>query len=203
MNTYLPVPSFPESVAMLDDRRLGKQRSEVLNILRALTEPAPEDGKEHPAIKMWRGSEQTLIKFGMAVCFEWSSRDNTDNVLKKIVAFRTEFEPDTPEPEWLGDEKFHASHRSFLLRSQPTWYRQFWPDEPDDLAMIFPRSPERARQSTDIKQHDKLVQRAHKLKEKIELLKEDLHDACIKAGLDPDTMEPISEVEVDPELAAL
>jgi hypothetical protein len=41
-------------------------------------------------------------------------------------------------PPWLGDEAFHASHRSNLLRKNPEWYGQFGWTEPDDLPYVWP-----------------------------------------------------------------
>jgi hypothetical protein len=202
VNTLLPFADFSKSAECLDDRRLGKQRADVINILKALTEPPPEDGVEHAAVKMWRGNEQTLIQYGIIICLEYKSRDNTDNSMNKINAFRKEF-PASDPPEWLGDEAFHLSHQSFLLRSQPTHYRQFWPDAPDDLATVWPRSPEKQRTTADDKNKQKLITKAKKMKERAEAAIADAHDAAIKAGLDPDTLEPISEVEAEEELAAL
>ena len=37
MQTFLPYPDFAASAAALDTRRLGKQRVEALQVLRALT----------------------------------------------------------------------------------------------------------------------------------------------------------------------
>lgn len=37
MQTFVPFPDFARSAAVLDDKRLGKQRVEVLQIVRALT----------------------------------------------------------------------------------------------------------------------------------------------------------------------
>jgi hypothetical protein len=42
------------------------------------------------------------------------------------------------KPPWLGNEDFHRSHRSNLLRKYPEHYRQFWPDEPDNLPYFWP-----------------------------------------------------------------
>ena len=39
MQTFLPYPDFAASAAALDDRRLGKQRVEALQVLRALVRP--------------------------------------------------------------------------------------------------------------------------------------------------------------------
>lgn len=41
-------------------------------------------------------------------------------------------------PSWLGDEEFHRSHRSNLLRKNEQHYQQFWPDERNDLEYVWP-----------------------------------------------------------------
>ena len=54
MQTFLPVADFAESARLLDSPRLGKQRVETLQILRALE--LPDYGwANHPAVLMWRG----------------------------------------------------------------------------------------------------------------------------------------------------
>lgn len=204
MNTLLPYEGFPQSAECLDDNRLGKQRGEVITILKALSGEGlhKTNGAEHTAVKMWRGHTHYLVMYGMAVCIEWQYRGNPDNTLKKMRGFLVDND-ETEPPEWLGDEALHEAHRSFLLRSQPSHYRRFWPDLPDDLAMVWPRSPEKQRTSQDAKQKEKNIARAKKMKERALLAIEEAHDAAIKAGLDPETLEPIADVEVDPELAAL
>ena len=54
MQTFLPYPDLRASCVVLDDRRLGKQRVETFQILRALTWPEYA-WKNHPAVRMWRG----------------------------------------------------------------------------------------------------------------------------------------------------
>ena len=54
MQTFLPVADFEESARLLDSPRLGKQRVETLQILRALE--LPDYGwANHPVVTMWRG----------------------------------------------------------------------------------------------------------------------------------------------------
>ena len=51
MQTFLPYPDFAASAAALDQARLGKQRVETLQALRALV--IPDYGwRQHPAIRM-------------------------------------------------------------------------------------------------------------------------------------------------------
>lgn len=47
MQTFLPYPSFVESAKCLDRQRLGKQRVEVLQLLKALLVPGSGWGN-HP-----------------------------------------------------------------------------------------------------------------------------------------------------------
>ena len=63
------------------------------------------------------------------IIIEWINRgyknnmtipDKIDNYLK---------------PFWLGDDKFHASHRSNLKRKNPNFYKF---DEPLDLPYVWP-----------------------------------------------------------------
>lgn len=39
MQTFLPYPDFAESASVLDRQRLGKQRVETLQVMKALTVP--------------------------------------------------------------------------------------------------------------------------------------------------------------------
>ncbi len=54
MQTFLPDPDFTVSAQLLDTRRLGKQRVEALQVLRALTRES-YGWKSHPAVLMWGG----------------------------------------------------------------------------------------------------------------------------------------------------
>ena len=70
VNTFLPYADFEESAKALDYRRLGKQRVEALQILRANL-GMTKGWVNHPAAKMWKGHEITLCKYGIAMCMEW------------------------------------------------------------------------------------------------------------------------------------
>ncbi len=43
-------------------------------------------------------------------------------------------------PPWLGDEAFHRSHRSALVRKDPETYAGLFPGVPDDLPYVWPAS---------------------------------------------------------------
>lgn len=135
MNTFLPYPDFAKSAACLDRARLGKQRVEVLQLLKALSVPGA-GWANHPATKMWRGHIGSLCLYGLAICTEWQKRGYKDTCADKIAAFVSgNFEP----PIWLGNEEFHRSHRSNLTRKAPEHYNQYW-SEPSDLPYIWPET---------------------------------------------------------------
>lgn len=145
MQTFLPHPRFVCSAMALDPRRLGKQRVEALQILNALHR---ETGgwRYHPAVKMWRGSEQALVSYAATVTRVWRHGGRNDTVLEQIRAYadggviRSQrwLAAHGALPAWLGDEDFHRAHQSSLVRKDPEWYRPMFPDVPDDLPYVWP-----------------------------------------------------------------
>lgn len=134
MQTFLPYHNFVESARVLDNKRLGKQRVEALTILRILTGRTKTNGwKNHPAVQMWEGYELDLASYGYRVCQEWNNRGFKDTCMDKIALIAINITPKTEEePPWLGNERFHNSHRSNLLRKDPEHYSQFgWSVQPD------------------------------------------------------------------------
>ena len=139
MQTFLPYPDFTESAKCLDRQRLGKQRVECLQLLRALLVPG-SGWENHPAAKMWRGYEACLVEYGFAVCDEWSyARGYKDSCSGKISDLMLEhgFEY-SKDPPWLGNDAFHAAHRSNLIRKDPAWYGRFGWTEPSTLEYVWP-----------------------------------------------------------------
>ncbi len=145
MNTFLPYASFVQSARVLDMRRLGKQRVETLQILRALHNPS-YGWQNHPAVRMWRHSELRLITYGLAMCDEWLRRGYKDTCRDKILLMTEHFafSKEHWDPSWLNDDRLHDSHKSNLLRKDPTWYSKFNWDVRDDLEYVWPVTEERA-----------------------------------------------------------
>jgi hypothetical protein len=130
---------------VLDDRRLGKQRVETLQVLRALVFPSYKGWKNHPATRMWRGFTAALVAYGLAVCAEWTRRGRADAVAATLLEFSGGTAPDIESlrrsgalPPWLGLEELHVSHRSALVRKLPEHYRRYFPGVPDDLPYVWP-----------------------------------------------------------------
>lgn len=131
MNTFLPYPDFRRSAKVLDRQRLGKQRLEVYQLLRALIGDT-KGWKNHPAVKMWTGHERALGLYGLCICREWRKRKYVDNMHKKIYHLANQFIYITSStPKWFGNDGFHAAHRAALLFKNPVWYKQFrWKEKP-------------------------------------------------------------------------
>lgn len=141
MQTFLPYPSFAESVRLLDRARMGKQRVEALQVLRAVTVPG-YGWRNHPVAKMWRGYVPALTKYALESADAWIALGHADTVRPQVLAFAPEVADLTQEdlelPPWIGDEAFHLSHRSNLVRKDPAFYRPLFPDVPDDLPYVWP-----------------------------------------------------------------
>ena len=131
MQTFLPYPSFGRSVETLDDRRLGKQRVEAFQILVALEDSWavverearglprsawPSRWRSHPAVEMWRGFEPALRLYLRHCVIAWVRRGWANTMRSP------DERPCVSTPWWLGDERFHSSHRANLLRKDPVFY---------------------------------------------------------------------------------
>ena len=148
LQTFLPFPDFAASAQALDQRRLGKQRVEALQVLRGLTTPG-YGWRHHPAVRMWRGHEEALGTYGVTICRAWFARgfaDTCELQLREELARVGVVAPRNQEelaaagalPPWLGDPALHRSHQSSLVRKDPDFYRPLFPDVPDDLPYVWP-----------------------------------------------------------------
>jgi Pyrimidine dimer DNA glycosylase len=137
MQTFLPVPDFAESARILDDARLGKQRVEMYQIIRTI-DGVTQGWRNHPAVRMWRGYEPALLRYGLAVCDEWDRRGHADSVRAKLAAHLREEGRAVHLPFWFGDDALHASHRSNLLRKDPEFYGRYGWTDPPDLPYVWP-----------------------------------------------------------------
>jgi hypothetical protein len=156
MQTFLPYAGFEQSARVLDVRRLGKQRVETIQVLRALTVPG-YGWRHHPAAAMWSGYEEALVRYGIDICHVWCASGRADTCATTLIAdlaettgldaVRTQEElADAGElPPWLGDEAFHRSHQSALVRKDAAHYRPFFPDVPSDLPYVWPESDRERR----------------------------------------------------------
>jgi hypothetical protein len=167
VQTFLPYAGFDASAAVLDDARLGKQRVETLQILRALVFPSYKGWKNHPATRMWRGFTQGLVSYGIAMCDEWERRGHADAVRTSLLQFAGGSARSQEEllvagllPPWTGLPDLHVSHRAALARKLPEHYTGHFPDvDPEQPyhwpAPLFPRWPMRRGDEVEVPDADR------------------------------------------------
>jgi hypothetical protein len=147
VQTFLPYSSYHKSFECLDYRRLGKQRVEAFQLLVANEDSwalevrtkrtgktdTPKGWRNHPAAVMWRNYQAALRQYYNACIREWIRR-GYNNTMESAPL------PDAIEiPHWLGNEAFHSSHRSNLIRKDPEYYSQFGWTEGPDQEYIWPK----------------------------------------------------------------
>ncbi len=130
MQTFLPYADFRTSLEVLDTKRLGKQRVEAMQLVRVL-ERGSGAWYNHPAAKMWRGCVPALKLYHDIAIRVWKERGYKNTMI--------EYNEECWEfPDWVGNEEFHTSHRSNLLRKDPVHYGQFGWKEAPDLEYVWP-----------------------------------------------------------------
>lgn len=140
MQTFLPFSDYEKSAKVLDNKRLNKQKVEAMQILRVLA-GLTKGWKNHPCVLQWKGYERELSFYAIAMVEECLNRGFKDTCYLKIIdLIKNNFaHTERIRPPWLGDEKFHASHRAALLFKNPLWYSKFhWLEEPK-IEYIWPK----------------------------------------------------------------
>ena len=186
VQTFLPFADFERSARALDRQRLGKQRVETIQVVRALTWP-DYGWANHPAVLMWKGFEEALGRYGFTCCDAWvdlgfgdtcAATIATDLSAAGVVTVRTQSELAAADalPPWLGDEALHRSHQSSLLRKDHDHYRPLFPDVPDDLPYVWPVRSEKViaaeqrKAENEVRRQERALQRerldAEKLRRK-------------------------------------
>jgi hypothetical protein len=133
MQTFLPYKDFQRSAKALDNKRLNKQVLEGYQILKVLNSDDPNAAwRNHPAVKMWRGSETSLYKYIITMAEVATLRGiKTDKNLENIENLRnaTKDRWGTKKPFWIKDEaivdRLTESHRANLYRKDPEFYFEF------------------------------------------------------------------------------
>ncbi len=177
VQTFTPYSDFEESLRVLDLKRLGKQRVEVIQIVRALTVPGYA-WSSHPAVLMWKGYEEALGRYGLTACEVWIERGFGDSCAATIAAdlravgiaqIRSyeELAANDALPAWLFDEALQLSHRASLLRKDLEHYGPLLPpDTPRDLDYLWPvRSP--AVIERELRKEENARRRAQRTAEKL------------------------------------
>jgi hypothetical protein len=158
MQTFVPYADFRRCAEVLDDKRLGKQRVETLQIMQVLLrlrwnntigeieEFRPRGWTSHPAVLMWKGYEWALLQYQREVCQAWRSRGFKDTCYPKTLALVRRWNgggvPAHVDPPWLGDEQLHRSHQSNLIRKDAERYGALFPGVSGDEPYVWPVTKE-------------------------------------------------------------
>jgi hypothetical protein len=142
MQTFLPYRDFAATAGVLDRARLGKQRVETMQIMKAFTRTSG-GWINHPAVKMWRGYAWALREYQYYTIEEWTKvRGYKDTCLGKTFKIYRHLPKDMKSiglyPPWLLNEELFISHQSNLIRKKPDHYQLFWPEVPNNLEYVWP-----------------------------------------------------------------
>lgn len=132
MQTFIVSWNMKESAEMLDNKRLGKQRVECLQIFRALAGQT-KGWRNHPAVLMWAGHEHALCLYAQNVREAWIGRGFSHTIVypdPRGFPFRL--------PPWWGEGRLLESHRSNLLRKDPQFYARYEWNVPSNLPYYWP-----------------------------------------------------------------
>jgi hypothetical protein len=142
MQTFLPYTNSIKCAGVLDNKRLGKQRVEAIQILQISTGIKKDSQwRNHPAVKMWKGYEPFLLwHYLVAIFTEWKSRGFKNTKCDQHFDIFTSVPillKDLVAPPWLTDE-FCKHHQSNLIRKNHSYYGPLFPGIPDNLPYIWP-----------------------------------------------------------------
>jgi len=141
MQTFVPYEDHARTARALDRLRLGKQRVECKQILRALAGDTT-GWVNHPATRMWRGHERALCDYAAVICVEWLSRGYRDSLLPWFTEMRERLpEASAQPPTWWGRAEVHASHQARLLAKHETHYRAAFNLGDDEVSHLLTSHP--------------------------------------------------------------
>lgn len=154
MQTFLPDADFHISARWLDNKRLGKQRVETMQIMKVIYQKKVLGETKgawfnHPAVLMWEDYPWALVQYQIAICAEWARRGCRDTCYDKTLKLYHKIPEDLQRkyefPDWLdldgkGNYEFHESHRSNLVRKDPEHYGKLWEDwlPEENLDYVWP-----------------------------------------------------------------
>ena len=133
MQIFLPYEDFKKSLRTLDNKRLGKQRVETYQIISAISRRPKLDGTpykgwlNHPCTIMWKNHLPALKQYLNYSIMEWIERGFKNTMNFEIV------NEEIVIPSFVGNERFHSSHRANLLKKEPEFYSKYgWTENPTD-----------------------------------------------------------------------
>lgn len=119
VNTFIPFNSFEKCAACLDNKRLGKQRVEAMQIINIITGATKTKGwRNHPVVAMWQDYPDALKAYYNAVVKEWIKRGFVNNMTLYTIPAKYKM------PWFMNCLTVQMSHRGNLVRKNPEHYAQ-------------------------------------------------------------------------------
>lgn len=153
MQTFVPYDDIRNIAHVLDDKRLGKQRVETIQIVRSLLGLTESSGwRNHPAVRMWSGYEPYLVcVYLRGIMDEWTSRGFKNGKCQAHYEelydnmFQKQMLNGYHKPHWLIEKSgVPRSHRLMLCKKKPEHYLPLFDDvsrsdiESDDVGYVWP-----------------------------------------------------------------
>ena len=152
MQTFVLFKSHIKTARVLDNMRLGKQRSETIQILDAILGKS-EAYENHPAVAAWWEYPEALVMYGLVMCHEWRIvRGKQDHCWEQLAEIATELgmagaiteklprADKIANPPWMDDLDVLRSHRSRLVEKMPRVYAAEFPDTPENMPYLWPQT---------------------------------------------------------------
>lgn len=118
MQTFITYSTLEECAAVLDYRRLGKQRVEALQIEEAIVYGT--GWCDHSASRMWEDWIPFLRQYRRFITLEWCWRGYRNAMPIPRLDRRA------PVPDWWGHPRLMRSHRAALLHKDYDFYSHYW-----------------------------------------------------------------------------
>lgn len=170
MQTFLPYPNIIQSAQCLDNKRLGKQRVEALQILKAINQGLEiafiwdwdDNGKEYKKLLWFKSLDSgdgiiktpwfnhpcikmwkgftDALEHYMNLCIQEWERRKFKNNMLMCIGKLRYPKRVRIMPPWFGNRDFHDSHKSNLLRKMPEHYSKFGWQVSNNLPYIWPEN---------------------------------------------------------------
>lgn len=150
--------NYVDTAKSLDNKRLGKQRVEAYQILKAIRGDYGTNGAwvNHPATNMWRNHEYELALYGLTISVEFYERGHDGyNMMMKFTDLCNELQSNNRKsyPWWVNNQLLLLTHQSNLVRKNPDHY-EF--NVPNNIPYVWPLMDEQAFRLGTYKKGDDL-----------------------------------------------
>lgn len=158
MQTFMTHDNYMDTAKALDNKRLGKQRVEAYQILKALRGDYNDTGAwvNHPATVMWRNHQYELALYGLTISMEFYERGfDGYAMMMKFTDLCNDLQSGNREsyPWWINHQLLHLTHQSNLMRKNAEFY-EF--DVPNNIPYVWPLDDEQAFRLGTFKKGDNL-----------------------------------------------